>query len=196
MTRRRRWTTWLTLLVAGWRPCRNIWCQLDLPSGLEVFPEAKRILTEYGGLKFQRSSEVVHLDPSTAEPIVGQIRRYEEASGRRLYPLGFYEHQDQLYLLIDDQGVVYTLTLLDDAPEPLASSALEPLASSFERALESLLGGSRLQREAHEDLRSIGLQGKVWELGFPALEKSILRKSVEETQEARSSLPEIPIITG
>src|SRR5437867_2138353 len=103
-----RWTTWLKLLLAGWRPNRNVWDQLKLPRSFPVFPEAKRVLAEFGNLKFGTANDHVHLDPSSGEEIAEEIHLYEAALGRSLYPVGFMEHQDRIYLLVDENGIVYT----------------------------------------------------------------------------------------
>ena len=103
-----RWSTWLRLLLAGWRPGRNVLNRLTLPESLEVFPEAERILAEFGNLRFGDRNDQVRLDPSLGQEIVEQLKMYERELGRRLYPLGVWQHQDRIYLLVDENGVVYT----------------------------------------------------------------------------------------
>ncbi len=103
-----------------------------------MFPEARRVLSEYGNLKFGDRNEWVHLDPSVGDEVAEQIGRWEKEIARPLYPLGFTEHQDRIYLLIDEEGIVYTLCL-DDAPGQHVDSDLIQLAPSFEEALKYLV---------------------------------------------------------
>lgn len=148
-----RWTTRLKLRAAGWRPNRNVWDRLKLPQSLSVFPEAKRILAEFGDLRFSSPAESVHLDPSVGEEIADQIKVYEKKLGRPLYPVGILEGGDTLYLLVDDKGLVYAL-----------SDQLEPFASSFERAIGYLVRHVINGREMKDDLQAAGVLGKVWKL--------------------------------
>jgi hypothetical protein len=97
--------------------------------------------------------EYVRFDASLGEEIAAQIRQYEGKVGTRLYPIGAMEHQDRHYLLIDENGVVYTLI-----------DQLEPLASSFEQAIPYFLHGTASRREVENDLRPIGMLGKVWKV--------------------------------
>ena len=119
-----------------------------------MFPEVRRVLAEFGDLKFGKSNDYVRIAPSEAKNVVEEIRRYEALIGRRLYPLGVMEHQDRHYLVLDENGIVYTL--IDE---------LEPLASSFERAIEFLIWPHSSRREMEADLEQVGMLGKTWRLG-------------------------------
>ncbi|HEX2973072.1 MAG TPA: SUKH-3 domain-containing protein [Tepidisphaeraceae bacterium] len=153
--RRFRWTTIVRLVFAGWYPKRDRCPQLRLPMSFELFPAAKRVLAEFGNLKFGNSSERTWLDPSSGDEVADRIWECEGKLGRRLYPIGYYEHQDRDYYLIDESGIVYELW----------GDTLEPLASSIERALEHVfLRGMRRNRDIDEDLKAIGMQGKQWHL--------------------------------
>jgi hypothetical protein len=149
-----RWTTWARLLVAGWRPGRYVWDRLRLPNGLETFPTARRVLTEFGGLKLGDRTEDVRLDPSLSDAeCLAEIPFYEGKLGRRLYPVGVIEHQDQVWILLDEQGFVYTL---------LPTVSLKPYASSFDQAIEFLVAGVN-RRAQEDDLRAAGLLGQEWQ---------------------------------
>ncbi len=140
------------LIQAGWHPNRNVWNRLKLPQSFDVFPEAKRILSEFGDLSFADRAEHVLLDPSSGNDEFCRLRECESFLGRRLYPLGYRVHQDREYFFVDENGIIYLL----------AGDTLEPWASSFEKALDPIL-----QMATHgndDDLRSIGLEEKTWQL--------------------------------
>jgi hypothetical protein len=140
---------------AGWHPGRDVWSVLKLPSGLDVFPEAKRILSEFGGLTVDnRDQSRLDLDPALGEEVMEEIEALCKRIGRPLFPLGAADGCDFMYLLIDNVGRLYILT-----------NRLEPFASSFERALPWLVQGSMNTREWKEDLQAAGLFGKAWEIG-------------------------------
>lgn len=40
----------IRLMLAGWFPGRNVIESLELPGNFQLFPEAVRVLSEYGGL--------------------------------------------------------------------------------------------------------------------------------------------------
>ena len=151
-----RWTTLLRLYIAGWRPSRNVWTKLKLPKSLQVFPEAQRILSEFGGLKFGDWQNNVSFDPTPGEEVAEPIKTFEGVLGVRLYPVGAMEHQDCHYLLVDEKGIVYTLI------DGVDSFDLEPLASSFERTAEFLV--RKLAYYSEEDLQAIGMKGKIWQI--------------------------------
>jgi hypothetical protein len=90
-----------------------------------VSTEAKRILAEYGELRLGPSNDFTVLDPSVEDEIMEQLTWCERALARSIYPLGYSEHQDRAYLLVDEAGVVYDL-VLDDAPGVGVSAELRP----------------------------------------------------------------------
>jgi hypothetical protein len=143
------------LLLAGWRPGRDVWGRVQLPHAFESFPEAQRVLSRFAGLRFGDRNDFAVLDPCAGEEEVGQIRQCERKVGRRMYPVGFAEHQDRAYYLVDEAGVVYLMFPGDE---------LQPLASSFERALDSIARRSIRRRERDDDLRPLGLAGTSWTL--------------------------------
>lgn len=149
-----RWSTRFRLLCAGWRPARNVWNHLSIPTSLTVFPEARRVLSEFGALHFGNRMENVRIVPTMDEEIIESIKQYEIQLGTRLYPIGIMEHQDRHYLLIDENGVIYTLI-----------DQLEPLASTFELAIEYFVHMTVNRRKVESDLQRIGMFGKVWTLG-------------------------------
>jgi hypothetical protein len=148
-----RFTTKLALYAAGWRPTRNQWSQLKLPQSFAPFPAAQSVLSKFGGLRFGSRTESVVLEPALGEEVANEIKAFERLLGLRLFPVGVMEHQDRHYLLVDEQGVVYTL--IDE---------LEPLASSFHRAIEYLVRGKADRREVDEDLAAAGIARKSWRL--------------------------------
>ncbi len=100
--------TRLKLYFAGWRPDRDVWGQLRLPASPAVFPEAERILRRFGGLRFGNSCEQVRIEPFDAVGDEDDLReRCETKVGRRLYPIGYREHQDREPVFVDEAGIVY-----------------------------------------------------------------------------------------
>jgi hypothetical protein len=154
-TRRLSVATTARLLLAGWRPGRDVLGRLPLPESFELFSEAERVLRQFAGLEFGNRNDYARLDPAAGDEVVGPIRECERKVGRRMYPVGFTEHQDRAYYLVDETGVVYLMFPGDE---------LQPLASSFERALDSITRRSIRRRDRDEDLRPLGLVGKSWEL--------------------------------
>ncbi|WP_435015898.1 SUKH-3 domain-containing protein [Tundrisphaera sp. TA3] len=156
---------WLKLLMAGWHPRRDVWERLHLPGTFRVFPEAKRILSEYGNLRFGDSIEWALLDPFVGEEIKNQISWSEMATGRSMYPLGSMQQQDVEYLIADEIGYIYHLTL-DGGPEPDVTADLDLLASSFVKALKWLVLRTWASRvELNRILRADGLKPLSWSLG-------------------------------
>ena len=152
-----RCITLLGLVFVGWYPRRDVWGRLRLPPSFELLPEAKRILAEFGGLKFGQRTNFTWFDPSAGEEVVGEIRQFEVLCGHRLYPLGFREHQDREYLLVDESGVIYLL-----------SDGLQPFASSFNRALQLLFWKVQRRVQIDRDLQSTGMAGKNWYIDGPS----------------------------
>jgi hypothetical protein len=148
-----QWLTKMTLLFSGWYPSRDVWSQLKLPDAFESFPEAKRILAKFGGLKFGPTTDYTCFDPSAANKVIECIKGYEKKIGLRLYPLGVCEHQDIEYLLVDERGIIYLL-----------ADELKPMASSFDRALQYLVWQVWRQRDIDQDLQRVGMAGKTWRL--------------------------------
>jgi hypothetical protein len=128
---------------------------LKLPRSFSLFPEAQRVLTEFGGLRFGDRNDYVDLNPALGEEGADEILPFEVVLETQLYPVGIMEHQDRIYIVIDEKGIVYTVCL----------DELKPFASSFDRAIECLAGSSVPRREREADLRSVGLFGKEWRRG-------------------------------
>jgi hypothetical protein len=117
-----------------------------------VFPEAQGILAEFGNLRFGYRSDFVDLNPFLAEEGAEEILPFQQQIGKRLYGIGIMEHQDRIYLAVDEEGLVYTV-LLDE---------LKPFASSFDRTVEHLVRPTISRSDWEDDLRSIGMLGSVW----------------------------------
>jgi hypothetical protein len=146
--------TTLRLHWAGWRRGRHIWDRLALPPSFDVFPAAQRVLTEFGGLIFKSASGYAKLDPMVGEEIAAEIQKYAAKLSRRLYPIGIVEGGDTIYILIDERGVIYML-----------AGWLEPLASSFDRAIQYLAEVCAVnEAEKLQDLKTSGLLGLAWRI--------------------------------
>ena len=149
-TRNWRWSTWVRLFLAGWRPNRDVWDELTLPNSFVVFPAARLTLSRYGNLTFRHPSETVTLDPSAGEEAAEEIAAFEKELGFSLYPIGLLDGGDTIYLLIDERGVVYSM-----------SDELQAFALTADRAVEYLV---RHDGGFDDELDSIGMLGKTWRL--------------------------------
>ena len=76
--RRKRWSwsTRLRLVLAGWRPNRDVWERLTLPAGLAPFAAARAVLREFGGLRLGSDNEHMWLDPALGEKVADQVREF------------------------------------------------------------------------------------------------------------------------
>jgi hypothetical protein len=147
------------LLLAGWTPHRDVWDRLELPATPTPFPEAKRILSRFGRLRFGNTNEQLVLEPLTAtEHDPDLLRRCEDAVGRRLYPLGYQEHQDREPIFVDEDGAIY-LNFGDD---------LHLLGKSFESSLRYLAHPGGTARDFRAVLRTAGIKPNKWTVGDPA----------------------------
>src|SRR5262249_55267334 len=131
----------------------NVWDRVKGVRSFSPFPAAERALAEFGNLKYLRRSYRFSLDPTLGEPIAEQIHNLERKIGRRLYPVGTLYGGGFSWILIDEDGRVYTFNVV-----------LNPMASSFDRAVRYLVSGKISRQDQEEDLRSIEMLGKVWEL--------------------------------
>lgn len=118
---------------AGWREGRNARGELILPTDYILFDIARKILTEFGGLRIGEKGAgvdmakcIVNLEPNMASGMSSEIQKL---SKRPIYPLGEIDDGNAL-LFVDDLGNVYFLT-----------DELELIASNFEEALRCLLLG-------------------------------------------------------
>ena len=59
------------------------------------------------------------LDSSLGEEGADEILPFTTVLGKRLYPIGIMEHQDRIYVVVDEDGIVYTVVL--DELQPFAS---------------------------------------------------------------------------
>lgn len=159
----------LRLYWAGWRPGRDVWAKLNLPEGLPVFAEARRILGELGDLQFGDPHwEMVRFEPYPPPEVLPHITQFAAQIGRQVYPIGYNEHQDRVFLLIDDEGTVYTLEPSYDPDVPrgqvsrLESSRIEVLSHSFERALWDLSQGRIGYLARRREFRNSGGRPPEW----------------------------------
>ena len=162
---RRAWRIgiWLRLLLAGWRPGRNVWKKVTIPNGASIFPEAQRVLSEFGKLKFgnKHDDNVVIIGPLVKANLLDSIKHLQGMLKTQLYPIAIWGSVDETYILIDEKGIVYKLHFC-----PTSSSTsywLTPFASSFEQSLTYLLPCTEPQEEIKADLRSAGIDFKEWE---------------------------------
>jgi len=143
------------LVLSGWYPNRDVWDKLEIPPQPSVFPEAKRILSEFGNLVLEHRQDDARVDlrPTLAHDVLDDLRAYSQLVGSPLFPLGVADGCDYMYLIVDERGYVYTLT-----------DQLEPFSSSFDKAIAYLVRGAMNRRAWEEDLKSANLLGKVWKL--------------------------------
>jgi len=146
------------LSQAGWFPSRNVWPQLQLPPSFKIHSVAKGILSEFGNLEFGDQFDTTRFDPVAGEEVSTEIRKFEIITGRWLYPLGYLQVQDRMYLLVAEDGIIYRLLGYG------RDASLNPAASSFEKVLDYLVRGSDKQDVMKADLEPLGLFGKEWRL--------------------------------
>lgn len=126
-----------------------------MPGDLSVFPEAERILRSFGVLQFGDRNEHVRIDPVAAiENDEGLAERCEAAVGRRLYPIGYQEHQDREAVFVDEAGRVY-INFGDE---------LHLLAETFEAALAYLVRPGQARRPGPPQ-RVPGSNATRWAIG-------------------------------
>lgn len=126
------------LTKCGWYAGRDVGERLRLPSDFTVFPAAKQVLREFGGLHcgergpgIECARATLDLDPSLAEGEADRFHLYSQRIGGRLYPLG--EGDDGHYFVaIAEDGRVF-----------LIMDFLMYVADRFDHALEHLLRGRR-----------------------------------------------------
>lgn len=153
-------TGWTLAIVrrlwrAGWRPWRRLNDQLPLPDWIEIHPEARRILDRFGQLTFGDQYEKVTFEPTLADEVAEEIQAYESLLENGLYPLGRIDQDLLRYILVDALGFIYFLN----------HDLLEPVATSFERALPILIEPWRDHRSISRNLEQIGWRYIVWRIG-------------------------------
>ncbi len=125
------------LRAAGWVPGRAVALQSDLPNGFVLFPRAKEVLEEFGGMHIGRvgpgkecATSDVEINPALAAGL-SLCSASRTDAGALLYPIGEFHHGHAI-LLIDDTGRVH-----------MYFDHLEPFADSFDQALCKLLLGRK-----------------------------------------------------
>lgn len=114
-----------SLLKAGWRPERRAdelvfeWETVFFrDGGFELFPSARRVLLELGGLTFEQDGpgETVarrsfNFDPTGADGESDRFADFEEALGVRLCPVGEADDGESFLAIAEDGRV---LCVMDD----------------------------------------------------------------------------------
>lgn len=135
-------TVELVLQDAGWFAGRNAceqvreWNRELLSDGFEIFPEADRVLSEFGGLDVRQDAPGVDCarEPFRVVPTLaaGEADRFGEFAERlktKLYPLG-EASGGSYFLAIGENGQVFLL--MED---------IRLLGQNIEEALENLILG-------------------------------------------------------
>lgn len=139
---------------AGWTEGRDVSHNIEWPRDIPAFEAARKILSEFGGLKFRTRQSIIEIKPYIHNDTLQEIPFYEEKIGTKLFPIAEVTIGDTLDILVDPDGHIYTLY-------PFHS--VEPLASSFSVALKYLVNGFKIDDAAvQEDLSKIGLAEKAW----------------------------------
>jgi hypothetical protein len=145
MTDRQRFSvrTHDALVAAGWHPGRKVhhdverWRDLlDTPGSFQMFPRAREVLLEFGGLRVEQAGPGVdcarapfHVEPTLALGESDRFRSHEATVGARLYPLGEAMGGHAFLAMAEDGRIFF---LMDDT---------RYLGPSFDEALESLIEG-------------------------------------------------------
>ena len=132
----------LALRDAGWFPGRNLrhqmwdWTRALSSDGFESFPEAERVLSEFGGLNVHQDAagvncarEPFRLEPTLAAGESDRFGEFAEFLKTTLYPLG-EASGGHYFLAIGESGQVFLL--MED---------LRLLGQNIEEALEKLILG-------------------------------------------------------
>lgn len=184
------WRTSLRLVLHGWRPGRNVWSRIKYPASLTPFPEAVRVLSQFGMLRFgyTRGDLIVRLDPQRCDGFTEQILAFQSHLGRLVFPLGDMVIQDVWRLLIDESGIIYAIS---EFPENRALTIwifeFEVFAPSFEWAILKMIapqGATSLRSQSV--LKEIGLLGRVYLLTESRRDGRIDRRFAQEDRECVS----------
>lgn len=135
-------TVELTLRDAGWFPGRNVrdqvggWTRELRSDGFESFPEAERVLSEFGGLNVHQEApgvncarEPFRVAPTLAAGESDRFGEFAEFLKTPLYPLG-EASGGNYFLAIGESGLVFLL--MQD---------VRLLGQNIEEALEKLILG-------------------------------------------------------
>jgi hypothetical protein len=135
------------LRASGWSPNRNVsqlviqWkAEIQKTDGQEMFPEAEKILIEFGGLKIKQnypnkiySRTSVEINPSLVIYESDRFEVFEKNLEINLYPLG------------ETDGGHSFLTVGEDGRIFLVMMNVWFVANSFDEALENLILGKMPQ---------------------------------------------------
>jgi hypothetical protein len=135
-----------TLQQAGWFPRREISAQVSAwaeslrqSDSLEIFPEAERILREFGGLTIGAQGPGVTcakglalFDPLSAQGEGERLSVYAEAASTKLYPLGEELGQSGWWFVVGEDRRVYSFGDCD---------FMIVVGDFFEEALRNLIYG-------------------------------------------------------
>ena len=131
------------LITAGWYEGREVFNKVKIPEGFKLFPAAIKVLREFGNLHIGEcgkgkdcAKSDVRVDPSWEEGLELLLEPYSVEFGFKLLLIGRFHHEHS-HLVLDEFGRVYAL---DDE--------FDPLATSFDQALEVLLLGIDFTRAA------------------------------------------------
>jgi hypothetical protein len=141
------------LQQAGWFPKRDISAQVSAwaeslrqSDRMEIFPEAERILQEFGGLTIGAQGPgvtcakgAVLFDPLTAQGEGERLSLYEGSAHTRLYPLGEERGQSWWWFAVGEDRRVYSFGDCD---------FMIIMGDFFEEALHNLIygiAGTRLE---------------------------------------------------
>ena len=155
----------LNLLFVGWRPGRDVWHKLRLPEGIDVFSTARKVLSEFGLLKFGPSCERTILDPAAAGDLRRPIELLSQKVGVALFPIGVTHVQDVEYLVVDENEVIYRLFHCTSSVPEVYS--LRPLAANADDAVDLLMGRTRGSERRRKAMLERGLLDRRWEVEIP-----------------------------
>jgi hypothetical protein len=131
------------LRKSGWFPersVRNAVLRWDLElqqDNFQIFPEAEKILTQFGGIKIEKhksrtkSSRFLPmlLDPTMALGENDRFTEFADLLGNKLYPLGEFI-EVHYYLAVSEDGRIFSLM-----------SDLLLIGKNFNQALENIING-------------------------------------------------------
>ena len=126
------------LRAGGWREGRDVpLSSLSLSCEYQIFPEAEKILREFGGLSFGVAGRGIDTwtQKITVDPRSGDLGYSNISSFKDVYPIGSRD-RGNVFIYVDRDGMIYEYSIQ-------ASDDLECIKFTFYEAIEKMLLGRK-----------------------------------------------------
>ena len=155
----------------GWTLDRSSAQWVDHTKSFKPFPEAERIIRQFGGLVFTEPNrgEVIYMSmpPGDNRNIVRAVNESMHLIEKDLFPFGYMEYSEVDILVVDAEGVVYIINL-DESEPGWCSADVRPFAACFDDVLNYYitLPKERVNFERlAAGLKQLGLYRREWRAG-------------------------------